>query len=94
MIELAGLDLVEGDYHVLEEDYVFFSEGHCESTDDRSKDVEQFGHSVELVGVVDQSQETVSYGLPDHLPPGNQFSIKSMEDVLHVLPFFRLFTVE
>lgn len=43
---------------------------------------------------MDQGQETVVFGFADHFAAGHQFGIETVQDVLEVLPFFRLFTVE
>lgn len=53
MVELAGLDLVQGDHHILEGDDMFFPEGHSKARNDGGQDVQQFSHPVELVGLVD-----------------------------------------
>lgn len=66
---MAGLHLVERDDHILEEDDVLFSQGNCEPRDDAGQDVEQFGGSVELEGLVNEGVEAVVDGFSDHLSP-------------------------
>jgi hypothetical protein len=92
--EVAGLHFVERDDHILEEDDVFFSEGHGESGDDTGQNVEQFRCSVELEGLVDETVEAVVDGLADHLSSGHQLGIEAVQDVLQVLSFSGLFGVE
>jgi hypothetical protein len=71
MVELAGLDLMEGDDDILEEYDMFFSEGHGEPADDGGQDVQQLSHPVELVGFVDEGEETVVFGFADHFASGH-----------------------
>jgi hypothetical protein len=45
------------DNHILEENYVLVSEGHRETRDNGSQDIEELGSAVELMGFMDQTEE-------------------------------------
>ena len=63
---------MEGNNAVLEENNVLLPEGNCEARNDASHDVQQFGGSVELVGLVDEGVEALVHRLSDHLSSGDQ----------------------
>lgn len=63
VVELARLDLVQGNDDRLEEDDVLFTEGYGESRDDTGQDVEEFGSTIEFVGLVDEGVEAIVDGL-------------------------------
>ncbi len=71
MEEVAGLHLMQGNYHIFEECYVFLSQGHCKARDDAGQDVEQLRSTIELEILMNQAIETVVYGFSDHLSSGN-----------------------
>jgi len=73
LVELgAGLDLVEGDDNVSEEDNVLVTEGHGKSGDDACKDIQKLGSAVELVGLMDQTEEALVDRFSDHFTAGHQ----------------------
>lgn len=94
MEEVAGLDLVKRDDHILEENDMLFSEGHCESRDNAGQDVKQLRGPVELEGLVNETVEAVIDGFSNHLSPGDQLSIEPMENILQVLSLSGLFRVK
>jgi hypothetical protein len=95
LVELgAGLDLVQGDDDVLEKDDVFISEWDSESTDDTGQNVQQFGSTVEFMGLVDQGEEALVDGLTDHLSTWHQLGIELVQNVLEVVSLDGLFRVE
>ena len=55
----------------MEEDDVLLSEWHGVTRDDSGEDVEQFGSTVELVLLVDQTQEAFVDIFPQHLAAWN-----------------------
>jgi hypothetical protein len=72
LVELgAGLDLVQGDNHIFEEDNVLVSQRHGKPTNDAREDVEELGGSVELVSFMDERVEALIDRLSDHLPSGH-----------------------
>jgi hypothetical protein len=94
VVQLASLDLVEGDDDGLEEVDVLFSEGDCETRNDGSENVEEFGGPVELEGLVDERVEAVGDGLSDHLSPGDELGVKSVENVFQIFSFSGFLGVE
>jgi hypothetical protein len=102
----AGLDFVQWDDHVFEENNVLFSERDRESTDDRSEDVEQLSCSVELVRLVDEGVKAFVNGFSDHLSSRDELSyrllkidiyylgVELVENVLKVVSLNRLLRVE
>lgn len=87
MEQVASLDLVQWDDDVLEENDVFFSQWHGETTDDTGQNIQKLGSSIELESLVDQGVETVVDGFTDHFSPWDEFSVKAVENVLEVLSF-------
>lgn len=59
-------------YNILEENNVLVTEGDSETRDDTGKDVKELSSTVELVGLVDQSEETFVNSLSDHFSAGHQ----------------------
>lgn len=75
LVELgAGLDFVQGDDYVLEEDHVLVAEGHGEAGDNTRQDIEQLGSPVELVCFVDETEEALVDCLSDHLAARHQLN--------------------
>lgn len=71
MVELAGLHFVERDDDIFEEDDMLFTQGDSEATDDRGQDVQQFSHTIEFVGFMDQGQEAIIFGFSNHFTTGH-----------------------
>jgi predicted glycosyltransferase involved in capsule biosynthesis len=76
--------------NILEEDYVLVSQWHSETTNDRSKDIQKFSSSVELVGLMNQSEETLVDCLSDHLSSWHKLGVKLMQDVFKVVSLYGL----
>jgi len=57
MIKMTGLNFVERNDDGLEKDDMFFSERHCETTDDAGQDIQKFRSSVELHVFVNEGME-------------------------------------
>ena len=73
LIELrACLHLVEWDDNRLEEDHVLVSQWHCESWDNTGKDIQELSSSIELVSLMNESEEAFVHGLSDHLSSWHQ----------------------
>ena len=86
LVELGTrLNLVQWDDDVLEKDHMLISQGHRESTDDTGQNIEELGGSIEFMVFVDQSKETLVYGLSDHLSSWNKLSVQLMKNVLEVV---------
>ena len=85
---------MEWDDDILEEDNVFISQRDGESTDDTGENIQKFGGSVKLMGFVYQGEEALVDGLPDHLSPGHELSVKLVENVLEVVSLDGLFRIE
>ncbi len=94
MEEMAGLHLVQGNDNILEENDVFFPQRHCESRNDAGQNVQKFRCSIELKGLVDQGVEAIVNGLTNHLSPGDQLGIETMQDVFQIFSFTRLFRIK
>lgn len=69
--EVASLHLMQWNYHVLEEDYVFLPQWYGETRNNAGQNVEKFGSPVELEGLVDERVEAVVDGLADHFTSGD-----------------------
>ena len=67
---------MEWDYDCVEEDDMLLSEWHGVTRDDSRKDVEQFGGTIELVLLVDQTQEAFVDMFPQHLAARNHLREK------------------
>lgn len=95
LIELrAGLDLVEGNDDVLEEDDVLISKWNCKTTDDTCQDVKKLSCTVELVIFVNESKKAFIHCLSNHLSSGNQFGVQFMKDVFQVISLNGLFGIK
>lgn len=90
----ASLNLVERDDDVLEEDHVLISEWDGETGDDRSLNVQNLGSSVELMVLMDQGEEALVHGLPDHLTSRDELGVQLMKDVLQIVTLDGLFRIE
>lgn len=90
MEEVAGLNFVQGDDHILEENDVFISQRHCETRNDTSEDVKQLGSSIEFESLVDERIEAVIDSLTYHFAARHQLGIQPMQNVLQILPLSRL----
>ena len=73
---------------------MFITQRHCETRDNTGEDVQQFGCSVELVGLMNKCEETFVDGLTNHFSAGHKFGVKLMKDVLQVVSFDGLFGVK
>ena len=73
------------DDNILEEDYVFVPERNGETGDNRGKDVEELGSTVELMGLVDEGEEALVDCLSDHLSSWHKLGVKLVENVLEVV---------
>ena len=67
---------MEWNYDCMEEDDVLLSEWHGVPRDNSGEDVEQFGSTIELVLLVDQTQEAFVDMLPQHLAAWNHLREK------------------
>jgi len=85
---------VKRDDYVLEENHVLVTQGHCEAADDTGQDVEQFCGAVELVGLVDETEEALVDCLANHLAAGHQLGIQLVQNVLKIVTLNRLFRVK
>jgi hypothetical protein len=92
--EVAGLHLMQRNDDILEEDDVLLPQRHCETRNDASQNVQKLRGSIELEGLVDQRVEAIVNGLTNHLSPGDQLGIETVEDVFQVFSFTRLFRVK
>ena len=70
------------------------SQWHRETRDDRGKDVQKLGGSVELVRLVDQGVEALIHGLSDHLSARNKLGVELVQDILEVVTLYRLLRIE
>lgn len=94
MVELAGLDLVEGNDDSFEEIDVLFSERDGETGNDTCENVEELCSTIEFEALVNEGVEAVSDGLSDHLSSGNEFGVKSVENVFQIFSFSGFLRVE
>ena len=67
---------MEWNYDCVEEDNVLLSEWHGVTRNNSGEDVEQFGSTIELVLLVDQTQEAFVDMLPQHLAAWNHLREK------------------
>ena len=88
------MNLVERDDDVLEEDHVLISKWDGETRDDGSLNVQNLGSSVELMVLVDQGEEALVHGLPDHLTSRNELGVQLMKDVLQIVTLDGLLRIE
>ena len=63
---------MERDNYALEEDDVLVSEWDSETRDDTGEDIEELGCSIELVSLMDETEEAFIDCLSDHLSAGYQ----------------------
>ena len=56
------------DEDILEENYVFVPKRNCKSTNDTCKNIKKFSGTIEFMGLMDESKETLVDGLSNHLP--------------------------
>lgn len=82
---------MQWDDDVLEEDHVLISQWDGETTNDTGKDIKELSSTVELMGFVDQSEETLVDSLSNHLSSWDKFSVELVKDVLKVVSFNRFF---
>jgi hypothetical protein len=90
----ACLHLVERDDDSVEEDDVLIPERNGETRDDTGEDVEQLGGTVELVVLVDESEEALVNSLSNHLSAGHEFGVELMQDVLEIVSLDGLLGIE
>jgi len=70
---------VKWDDNILEENDMLVSERHCETRDDRGKNVKKLSGTVELVRLVDQGVEALVDGLSNHLSPWHQLYVTTLK---------------
>jgi len=90
----ASLYFMKWDDNILEENDVFISEWDSKTTNNTSQNIEKFSSSIELVSLMDQSEEALVDGLSNHLPSWHKFGIKLVKNVLKVVSFDGLFGIE
>ena len=62
--------------------------------DNGCKDIQKLGGTIELVGLVDESEEALVHCLSDHLSSWHKLGIQLVENVLEVVSLHRLFGIE
>lgn len=92
--EMAGLNFVERDDNISEEDYVLFSERNSKSWDDASQNIQKLWGTVELESFMYQTVEAVVDSFTDHLSSWHKFGIETMENVFQVLSLSWFFWIE
>lgn len=85
MEQVTGLNLVQGNDDVLEEDNMFFSQWYSKSTDNTGQNIKQLWGAIELESLMNQRVEAVIDGLTYHFSSWHKLSIKSVQNVLQVL---------
>lgn len=78
----------------IEEDDVLISERDSETRDDTCENVKQLSGTIELVVLMDKSEEALIHSLSNHLSSRHELSVKLVEDVLKVVSLDRFFRVE
>ena len=72
---------MEWDNYAFEEDNVLVSEWDSETRDNTGEDVKELCCSVELVGLVDETEEALIDCLSDHLSAGHQLLTRSKHTI-------------
>ena len=85
---------MEWDDDVLEENDVLISKWNSKTTDDTGQDIEELSSTIELMVLVDKSEEALVDGLTNHLSSWHKFGIKLVENVLKVVSLNRFLRIK
>lgn len=81
----ACLNLMKWNDNCLEENNVFISKWNGKTGNDRCKDIQKLGGTVEFVGLMDEKEERFINSLSYHLSSWNKFSIEFMKNVFEIV---------
>lgn len=94
VIHAQALDFVKGNKHARQEEFVFFFERERKSIDDGTKDLEEFGDTIEAFGLVHELEEDIVDRPPDKRSEVQKFAIYPVEGSLQEVSFSGVFRIE
>lgn len=91
---LKGVRFVERDKNTLQEEFVFFLERYGKAVDDTAENLEQLGHAVELLDLVDETQEDVVDLFANEGAQAEKLAVDAVQDGFEQVAFARVLAVE